>query len=242
MKRYYSVLAIGARSSIYKIIGILLAMVALQAGLFYLLAAQTPAKAPLSPEGMILQSHIPWVSAAAFAAVCGVLCLAGSEVSHSRVRYTIRRLSVRERETVLLWAGYNTMCFLLFWAVQALILLLLCKWYLGGLDPAYHSRQSLFLACYRSAFLHSLIPMEEVSRLVRNLLLAAALGLLTARFSFLQRRDKKSIGIFVLAAITILFFSQPMGSGTEDFFMGFLAASAIVFGISSIWEDGPDET
>ena len=242
MKGYVSLLALASRSSIYKIIAILLAMGAFQGVLFFQCVRKAAEINPgASLEGLLSESHIALVAAAAFAAVCVVLSMTGTEFSGSKVSYTLMGLRVRERDGALLWSLYNGMCFLLFWAFEAAVVLLLSRWYLSGLDPSLYHSQSLLLACYRNEFLHGLVPLEQYSLWIRNLLLAAALGIGASRFSFLQRRGKKGFGIVILGVLTLVFFPQVMGSTVTDSFIGLICLIQIIAGIAGFWggeEDG----
>jgi hypothetical protein len=83
-----------------------------------------PAGEHVGLEQMIAQSGIPLVCGICFLLICAILSLTGCEFSGSRLRYTLKRLSVREETTVLWWAVYNTFCFFVFWAVQLLIVLI----------------------------------------------------------------------------------------------------------------------
>ena len=168
MRQYISVLAVAIRSTIWKIAGILLLMSAAETTSFYMQLQKAADGRLISLEELFLTSRIPLISGLAFLFICVVLSLVGYEMSGSRTRYTIQRLSIREEATVLLWAGHNMISLLIFWVVQLGIALMLSKVYIDFMEPIYYNSQTLFLAFHRNAYLHSLLPLEETSRLIRN--------------------------------------------------------------------------
>lgn len=241
MRQYLSVLALAARSTVYRVSGLLLLTFGAEAALFYR-ALQSASDGGLNtPEALIDGSGIPLVCGVSFLLLSALLSMTGYERAGVRTRYTIRRLSVREETVVLLWACYNTACFLLFWAFQVLAALVLCRWYLAAVDPAYWNGQTVFLAFYRSDFLHSLLPLEEKSRFVRNLALAPALGLAAACFAMKQRRGKLGISAGVLAAFTLMEFPRKMGSFSSDMVGMLIALGAAAWCVFDIFRRDWDE-
>ena len=210
MKKHLSVLMLISRSTIYQILGILLIMVVVEGTLFYFALNRMMTSEVVGLELAFQQSRIPWVCALGFLLVTALLCLTGCEFG-GKQGYTLRRLSVSERSVFLWQAFYNTCCFFLFWAVQLFIILALCRLYIERIDSAVVNNQTVFLAFYRNDFLHSLLPLAEISRYVRNIFLILGLGIASAYFPIRQRRGGIGAGIIVLSAVTLLFFSHGMG-------------------------------
>jgi hypothetical protein len=132
----------------------------------------------------------------AFGVVLTVLVavLAGSGMERkSKVSYTYGRLSVSEQEVWVWQTLYNTLSLLLFWALEVFLMLALCKWYTLWVGPEAASHQTVFLACYRSNFLHDLFPLGDVLCWVRNLLLCLTMGASAAVATYKQRREGKRI-------------------------------------------------
>ncbi|WP_152967692.1 hypothetical protein [Oxobacter pfennigii] len=163
--------------------------------------------------------------------------MTGSEFGGGKLRYTVQRLSVREEAVVFLWAGYNAVCFFLFWAVQLVIVLVLCRLYVTQMDTAYVSGQTIFLAFYRSNFLHSLLPLEEISRYVRNGILILTLGVCASCFSFRQRRGERGSAVVVLAVIVAVSFPNAMGSFGSDIFLSLVALCIAAGAVAGIWKE-----
>ena len=212
MRQHLSVLMVAVRSTMYKTAGIILLMAAAETAVFLMQLQKKMADGQLVPLGEFIDtSGIPLISGVAFLLLCGILSLVGYEISGSRMRYTIRRFSVREETTTLLWAGHNMIALFIFWAAQLGIVLLLSYLYIDFMEPVYSNRQTLFLAFHRSGFLHSLLPLEEVSRLLRNFSLIISIGIAAACFSLRQRRGQRGIAVAVLAALTFLSFIGDIG-------------------------------
>ena len=243
MKKHLSVLMLCARSTVYKMLGLFFAMAAAEILLFGLTLRGVPAGPPLGLEAAFDASRVSFAFAAAFLLLCALLCMTGCEYSGSRPSYTLRRLSV-SRRTVLFWQSvYNILCLFLLWAVQLFVALLLCRLYMSKADPATVSGQTVFLAFYRNKFLHSLLPLAETSRYIRNLMLIVGLGVTAACFPQRQQRGQMGIAVIPLALIAAAVFPMEMGQGQGDFTISALALAAAGFAVFGIWK-GPetDET
>ena len=227
MRQYFSVLMIAARSTIYKILALLLLMTAVETALFWRLLRRAPTGELYSLQELFRVSGIPFVSGAAFLLLCAILCMVGYEVSGSRTRYTIQRLSVSEERATLLMGAYNMVCLFVFWAVQLLAVLLLCRLYMGHMDPMYYNDQSIFIAFYNNSFLHSLLPLDETSRYIRNAIIFFTLGISLACLSLKQRRGQKGVGAIAFFTVTAtLTFPQRTGGFFSDLLI-MVSASAV---------------
>ncbi|MGI6345476.1 MAG: hypothetical protein ACOX18_10690 [Bacillota bacterium] len=237
MKQHLSVLTLAARSTIYKVLGLLIAMAVVQGILFYLTLETSLANEPPGLEQVISQSRIALVCGAGFLLLCLLLSLTGYEIGGSKLRYTLQRLSIEEKTTVFWWAGYNAVCFFLFWAAQLVIALLLCRLYLTKVDAAYTSGQTILLAFYRNSWLHSLLPLADVSRYLRNAVFALCLGLSAACFSFRQRHDKIGIAVVVVAGLVAVSFALPMGDVLGDVMLSLTALVIAGGAMINVWRE-----
>jgi hypothetical protein len=211
MKQHLSVLLLAARSTIYKVIGILVLMAAAESASFYFVLEMAKNGAGYGLEDVVAQSRMAPVCAVFFLLLCAVLSLNGVEFSGGRFRYTMRRLSVGEETAAAWWAVYYMACFFVFWAFQLLTAFLLCRLYAAQIDPAYVSGQTIFLAFCRNGFLHSLLPLEETSRYIRNLILILGLGITASCFCFRTRHDQKGLAMILLAVVAVGAFSGEIG-------------------------------
>ncbi len=240
MKQHLSVLELAARTTLYKYLCLLVIMAATEIALFTMALRKMITGAPISLEQLINESHINIVCGTCFLILCTLLSMTGCETG-SRLRYTLQRLSVSEKASAFWWAGYNAVCFLLFWAAQVMIALLLCRLYVRQIDPVYVSDQTIFLAFYRNDFLHSLLPLEEISRYIRNGILILFLGLCCSCFSYRLRHDEKGIAIIVLAVTVAINFSKEAGNFRNDMLTVFIAFCITISAVSVVWKEYDNE-
>ena len=244
MRRYCSVLGLAARCTFWKVLAAALVSCGAEAALFLITLHGWPfvvygpdqawrADNPMGLEGLIAHSHIALCFGLGLAAVCGALALLGWEGSGCRTGYTLRRLRVGERALSLLWGGYGTLCLLFYWAAHLGTVLALCAAAMPRLSEGAASPLALFLACWRSPYLHALLPLEDVWLWGRNLLLCAALGLSTAAFSHQRRHGHRAWGWIPLALGAALLFPLPMGAfpfqGLDPAFLPYLETEVEVY-------------
>lgn len=220
MKRHLSIWMLMARSTICKVLGLLLALAAADGALFALTLRQ--GTSILGLEQVLTESHLSIVFGVCMVLLMAVLCLNGCEFS-AKQGYTLRRLRVSQRELFLWQAAHNAVCCFLLWAVQTLIVLALCRVY-AAQDPDMVNSQTVFLAFYRVPFLHSLLPLADGWRYVRNAVLCAALGVCAAAFPVQQRQGNRGFAVVILTVLTVAFFCQSMAGG--DF--GMIGAAVVV--------------
>ena len=244
MRRYCSVLGLAARCTFWKVLAATLVSCGAEAALFLITLHGWPfvvygpdqawrADNPMGLEGLIAHSRITLCFGLGLAAVCGALVLLGWEGSGCRTGYTLRRLRVGERALSLLWGGYGTLCLLFYWAAHLGTVLALCAAAMPHLSERAASPLALFLACWRSPYLHALLPLEDVWLWGRNLLLCAALGLGTAAFSHERRHGHRAWGWIPLALGAALLFPLPMGAfpfqGLDPAFLPYLETEVEVY-------------
>lgn len=109
------------------------------------------------------------------------------------------------------------------------------------MDAAYISDQTIFLAFYRSGFLHSLLPLGEATRYVRNVVLILCLGTLTAHFSFLQRRGRRGLSMVILTTLVLVNFPRPMGGFASNLLLSLLALGMAAGAVVEILREGDYE-
>lgn len=227
MRQHTAYLMLLARSSFYKIIALLAAMAAVETGLFLRCFHHT--ETGVGAELFIDHSHIVWVLAVALVAMTVFLCLPGCEFG-SKSSYTLRRLGLSDHARYFWQAGYNTLCFLLLWAVQVALCWGMCVYYTTHFPAVAVTNQTIYLAFYRSNLLHSLLPLSDVSRWIRNALLVPALGFAAAHFPRTQQqKGRPGITILALVVVTLITFVRPMGEWDWELIV--IAAAALIFSI-----------
>ena len=209
MRQHRSVFMLFVRSSIYPVLGLMSVMSVLQIVLFRL-AMESGLYQNL--EDTIAGSKIHFVLYVAFWILMGWENWMDT-TSSSQVDYTWKRLRVPEW-TVPVWRSVcSGMWFLSLWLMEGLLVLGLCSWYLSVREV--ESAQALLLACYRSEFLHSLIPMREWTRWARNLALVVGFGVTTG--GCVGKPDKVQIVLSVTCGVVgSTMFLAPMGSNAQD--------------------------
>ncbi len=234
MKQHLSVLMLITRSSMYKVLAILAAMVAAQAGLFQY-ASQSNSH---YLENIVSDSGIGWVFGAAFLLITYVVSRTGCK-STSQPGYTIQRLGISERSFFIWQAVYNTAVYVLLLATELLLLVALAHQWQAGANQELMGAQSIFLAFYRNRFLHCICPLDDSWLWIRNVIYAIAMGMATAQYPFRQRRGKTMQVAVTMTAATLAFFVRSLGADVRDFFA--ISTALIVMGkvVYNLW--GGDE-
>ena len=234
MKKHSSVFMLMARSTIYRVLGLLILMAVAEAGLFWLRLQQGAIDGNFSLEAIISESRLSWACAAFFLFVNVILSWGSYTISDT---YMAARLSVSGKAVYLWQCVYNTLCYLLFWMVQILIGIGLCRVYEAMAPAEFVSNQTVFLAFYRSNFLHSFLPFEDTWVWVRNILLVVALGICSSRIPGKNR--KIGIGSCFLIAATGVFFVQGIGEAVTLIIAAIVCAVPAV--VKALCEEVPDE-
>lgn len=219
MKKHLSVFGLFARSSIFKVLVILLSMSIIEIAAFYfeLQDAITSYQAlgsnglkMVSLEKIIDLSAINVYFRVALVLMTVVLCLPGCSFK-SNTSYTLRRLSVSERATFASQSVYNLLAYMILFAVQISVAFALSQYYVISVPAECVSNQTVMLAFFRNDFLHSLLPLDEIGLWIRNVLLIVTLGLAVAEFPYKQRRKKFSATAIAIAMYIVVFFDRGIG-------------------------------
>ncbi len=145
--------------------------------------------------------------------LCAIL---GTNFSSGRqggqVSYTLYRLSISSRALIGWTAAYNALCFTILFGVQVILSLAFCRLALPQLDPALVNDQTLFTLFYHDIYLHNLLPLADIPRLVRNVLLvlAGSLSLSHASFGYYSQHSAASLMMGVWLILSYWSFaSEP---------------------------------
>ncbi|MCI5753581.1 MAG: hypothetical protein MR033_02960 [Clostridiales bacterium] len=227
MKKHLSVFMLVARAGVYRLLALFILMTAAECALFRIGLHSSGLEHAVRASGTAI------VFCVSFLLVTLLLCSSGCSFS-SQPGYTLRRLSVSERSVFLWQAGYNAMTYLILWGVQVLAAFLLCRIYVSA-NPDSTSGQTVFLAFYRNAFLHSLLPLEETGRWVSNTALALGLGVCTAAIPFWQRRRKKKLAPVLMVLMAVLFFKSPLGTLSGNALLPIFTGILCTYTVRSVW-------
>ena len=233
MRPHLSVLMLVARSTIYKIIGLLLVLALVDGVLFYFAMGSEPS----GLEDAFTQSRINIAFGVCFPIITILLDRTGY-ASGGKQEYTLRRLSISERSIFVWHAFYNTSCYIMLWAAQLFMALALCRLYLLRIDPTLTSGQTVFLAFYRNSFLHSHLPLGEVSRWVSNVAMIIGYGVTAAEIPFGERRGKSGVSAFMRAWLALTLFNRGLGNYVSDVFLSMFGLAITGVAIYRVWRDG----
>lgn len=211
MKRYLSVFEMIIRCSIYKVLGILGIMIALEAGLLAFAWNQPIATMQPSLEEWIERSWICIPFLFAYWGVTKVLSSSGTNVG-SMQAYTLQRLRIAEKRVNLLQCIYNIFCYTLLWMTQVLVFFVASGVYMKYKTGAILTNQTIFLAFYRNTFMHSILPMEDIFGWFTLAFFIVLGGILTTLFSHKQRQGKTDWALIVFVALIAIFFQRKLGA------------------------------
>ena len=237
MKQYFSIFLLFLRHSAWKVLLLAAAMAAVQMGLFWGLTPDPAAhslEACLSACGRLLGI----VFLIGFVSLCCLLLADGAKGKH-RLSYTLDRLAVSPRAVLACQAIYNILAYLLFWAVQVLTILGL--FWLYQQQGGYVGPQTLYLVTWQDELVHSFLPMEELIRWLRNLVLIVGLAVTVACSAAQLRQKNKPIAFGALAGGTAAVFIQPMGQAPIDMTAILLTLTITGMALYNVLQIGKEE-
>ena len=120
----------------------------------------------------------------------------------------MRRLRISDKAVFWIQAGYNALCYALYFMVQALGFVGMSLLYLHAHPAAGH--QTLFVTAYQYEMFHVVFPLDNALGWLCNGVLIGGLGICTAAYPFRQRRGRKSISTFLML-LTVLFYLFIIG-------------------------------
>ena len=191
MKQYLSILTLLVHSSIYKLCILLAGVAAVHTLLFSLWSSRILVMMPLFAAGL-------WI-------LIWILTRNWVETS-SRQSYTLQRLSLSERNIVLLQTIYNLFCLLLFWGAHLITACLLYSRICTG-------SQDLFLEFSGNAYLHSLMPGADWLSWLKNLFVLTSTAFSMALYPSWKRNSMKKdngIMLFLIGWWVVAFFIDSM--------------------------------
>ena len=227
MRRYTSVLMLGARGVVMPLIVVLLLMSAAEAGLFF--RVRSDFATPWSIQYALLASHVVWAYRAALVLLVATCCVHVSGLGGSRVYYTMHRLRISEwTATVLLGLCYGA-AFAVLWAAQAGILTAVTAYCAARADAG---AQAVFLISWNDDFFHAMLPLGQWTGYVRQLLMVLGMGMSCAVWSFWRRRN--SFGY--AAPIMVIAAAVFTGLGCRDFVVDIsLGVGACIVAVCSLY-------
>ncbi|MDE7225167.1 MAG: hypothetical protein K2O34_15480 [Acetatifactor sp.] len=222
-----SLWALLARCSIYKVLAVLAVMVSTETVLFY--KCLRSGGDYYSLTAVMENSHL---SAVFLAALGLVYILAWTEGRlDTKSSAFMQRLRLSGSGIFIIKTAYNMACILMLFMTQIWLAVWLINIYGREMAQIYASPQRLFLAFYRIDFLHCLLPMADMGKWVRNLLLLLAFGMETARGA-----GRNYIPLIPLYSLTVSLFVSSMGGNMTDLICGIMYIMTIAFNILQVWK------
>ncbi|MCI6055307.1 hypothetical protein [Dysosmobacter sp.] len=232
MRRYWSVMLLGARGVCGKLLALLAVLAASEA---VLVALRGLPAACLS--NLLQGSCLSYAFRAALLALAVICCLWGSDLLGGvRCRYTLERLRVGELTVVVLWGLCYALAFLILMGFQLVCLLAVSRWYLAA-GSGTAGPQSLFLAAYADPLFHALLPLEDWGLYVRNGMYALSLGLCCSMWSFWSRRSGWGWALYGVAALAAITFPSGIGSESGGLVLGLVALAVALGALVPVWKE-----
>ena len=137
----------------------------------------------------------------------------------SKTVYTMNRLGLTEMQTTLVFGGVFSLYFLIYWALQIGLCYAYFAWYTRfGLV----SSNAWMLSCWRSEWLHTLLPLAEWWGYLRNLTICLSFGFTAAFGSRLLRRGKFPFAVLVPPVLSLFLLSGRIGTFGTDLLLAVL--------------------
>ena len=196
MRKHLSVFMLMLRSGVYKMLIIMLGMAVVEAAILAIM----PEAGTQTLNELVDSSQIYYVYLLATAFTVALM-LSVCSFGSAKPRYTLARLSVSEK-TVMFWHWLAAfLVFILLWLWQIMLIYAFALWHSAVAEPGYISSQSIYLANFRSQFIHSVLPLEDTSRFIRNIVMALCMGGVCATGAHNVRRGKKPVAAIMLIAV-----------------------------------------
>ena len=228
MNKHLSVFKLLARSTIWKVLAVLLLMTVTESLLFFRQEGKLAGQAGgYYLESLFYGSYIFLVFLAAYVAISAILYGTGSRPG-SRQDYTLQRLGVSGYAIIAWQSLWNLICFLLLWTVQLLTVYLLLQNHLAKYPYAGFTQHHIFLAFWRHDVLHGLLPTADTLVWLKDLILLLAVSMITDYGSYVARRAGKGSALYVFMFVqTVQFFRSDTSSSSDrmfDFAMSLITA------------------
>ena len=206
MKKHLSVFSLAAATSFWRILMLLVALAAIQ-----LLSAWIMLKNRIGSLALeeILDLPVYRFSPAVAVTLATLVLLVGYGSSHSRVNYTMARLSLTPRSLLRIHMVYCTGVYLLFWLFQVTVVVATMALYRSMMSPSEISVQLELLTCYRSVYLHPLLPLADWPFWITTPLICLGLGVNTAIGMMRSWEGKIYLPPVVFPLLTALYAAQP---------------------------------
>lgn len=175
MRKNLSIIGLCLQGTLFRILGVLVIMMTAEIGIFYFKLQSFDRVLPLFEDiADCLPIKLCWIFVLSYVVYAAFDFL--TRKNNLMSAYTVARLSVKETTMYLMIALFNLFAIIIAWAVQVGTLILMGQIYIAANTAAPYS-PVLFLAFYRSSFLHVLLPLGDIMGWIVVFLIWAALAL-----------------------------------------------------------------
>lgn len=161
------------------------------------------------------------VASAVYCSLCG---------KKSVTAYTLRRLQLSERAVTAIWSLLFAGYFVLYWAYQLGIMLLLYGWFTHLVGEP---ENLLFLTTFQSSYFHNLLPLHEPWAVVRNIVLYLSFGSFAALSAQNERNGRTfpQCMFFVVVCFVRILYPNEMASQGRDISLSIIALVCLAIDI-----------
>lgn len=136
-----------------------------------------------------------------------------SSTKGSKTVYTMNRLGLSELQITLVFGAVFTGYFLLYWAIQ---LALAYAWFVWYSRFTLVSSNAFMLACWRSEWLHILMPLGEWWGYLRNAIICLSFGFSAAFGSQLFRHGKLPLASLLPVLLCAVMLNGRVGEAMTN--------------------------
>ena len=205
MKKYVSIFQMFVRTSFYKIMLIMIAMAGVSGVSFYLNFQKNQ---EYSLEQLIDASEFSWIWKIAYVLITLALVLPGCNRG-SEQDYTYKRLRIKASRVYFLQRIYYIGAYVLLWMTELAVLLIVSAYYANVAQGV--TNQTVFLTFYGNAFMHSILPLEDIISWIILAYLLIGTGCAAEAFCRKQRTGKFGALLIVMVALMLLAFPRELG-------------------------------
>lgn len=234
MKKDLSVLMLLVRNSFWRVIGVILIMLALESFSFFAdpdlvhgstISLDKLLKGKMIGLGFTLGSFM----------LIWVLVSFGSD-KKSKEAYTLRRLQISERRVWFLQVIYHTGCFLVLYIAEAWLIFSFYRYYLIQSAVQPWSELTLWLAIKQHPLSYSLLPIQNTLGWLRNLTLILGFGVTSASEPIANRRGQSAFMVYSLQLLAILAFRFNTNTWQLDLLITVVAISLAGYAVYYVWK------
>ena len=189
-----------------------------------------------APEKLVEYALLPLFFLAALALVMVVLIWTEVRMSE-KAGYTMMRLGLSRKELFAIKTIYNVACLALLFVVQIWLAIGLLAWYRTYIPAGIDMPQLFFLTFYRNEFLHCILPMQEIGKWIRNLLMVAALSMTAAGVIAFpgEKGIRQSASCWSVVILAVAWFLSAPGKNLLDMCCDILFLGVIVWELLKIF-------